>query len=110
MPVLVVSALRSKSEVGCYAAAELFLTASGILQQGVSSATFPALAASFVHDKATLAVHLGEDRLMRGVLAYDVAAAALVAGRTPRSEQADLRFAGATLQQAVHIDDLQRAF
>jgi O-antigen/teichoic acid export membrane protein len=38
--------------VGCYAAAELFLTATGILQQGVSSATFPALSASFVHDRA----------------------------------------------------------
>jgi O-antigen/teichoic acid export membrane protein len=46
-PVLMLGAVTSSDAVGAYAAADMLVTATGILQGAVTSATYPRLSASF---------------------------------------------------------------
>lgn len=50
VPVIVLGAAGNAAQIGEYSAVDMFVTAAGILQAAVTSATFPSLAASFGRD------------------------------------------------------------
>lgn len=49
-PLLIISAIGTTQDIGAYAAADMFVTATGIIESAVTGTSYPLLAASFGRD------------------------------------------------------------